>query len=408
MIFLLFQNEYRAVAESVASDLKKTFNNHVEVALALADEKKLWDKQAEWDDLLVVFFDEKNFPALGNAFIEDYLQKRQGKGLLLPVALKSGHTHPPKQAEIFKAFPLNPITPDVQTRLIKRIGAMIGLRVQQRNNAIFVSYRATDGKAIAVQVEQHLKSLGYPVWLDEAKELDGDTKILPGTEVQNQIDEALAKSSIVLLLDTPEAPHSRWITHEVDTANGLLLPILPLCFRRATDNKQGPRFASLRQHQRWVTLAMPQDAKTSLQSHELAAIVNQMEDYLCELIQRKCRVPFLVEREFVTRNFSWKMLDKKLLVGESVKGATSRFPTRVLSHCSIFDHVHAPGLNAFSAFMAGVGHPNYSLYIYDGEIIPEPQLMSFVKANPSKDPIFILHHQELAALIESNFAMTSV
>lgn len=123
-------------------------------------------------------------------------------------------------------------------------GAMIGLRVQQRDNAIFVSYRATDGKSIAVQLEEYLKNLGYPVWLDEAKELDGETKILPGTEVQSQIDEALAKSSILLLLDTPDAPHSRWITHEVETANGLLLPILPLCFRAATDGKKGPRFPS--------------------------------------------------------------------------------------------------------------------------------------------------------------------
>lgn len=55
-----------------------------------------------------------------------------------------------------------------------------------------------------------------------------------------------------------------------------------------------------------------------------------MEEYLCELIQRKCRVPHLVEKEFVARSFSWKMLDKKILVGESVKGAGTRFPTRVL------------------------------------------------------------------------------
>lgn len=407
MILLLYQRESQAFVESVASDLTKAFNNHIEIGLALADDKGFRREETEWDDLLVVFFDEKSFPAPGNDLIQDYLQKRQGKGLLLPVALNAGHTHPPKQAEAFKAFPFEPITPEIQARLVKRIGAMIGLRVQQRDNVIFISYRATDGKAIAVQLEQHLKSSGYPVWLDEARELDGETKILPGTEVQNQIDDALAKSSIMLLLDTPGAPHSRWITHEVETANGLLLPILPLCFRAATDNKQGPRFASLRQHQRWLTLPIPAGPSPPLQNDELARITNQMEDYLCELIQRKCRVPFLVEKEFVTRSFSWKILDKKLLVGESIKGAQSRFPTRVLSHCSLFDHVHAPGLNAFSAFMAKVGHPNYSLYIYDGEIIPEPQLVTFIKANPSKDSIFILHHQELAALIDSNFAIKS-
>ena len=285
------------------------------------------------------------------------------------------------------------------------MGAMIGLRAQQRDNAIFISYRASDGRTIAVQLEQHLKSLGYPVWRDEAKELDGETKILPGTEVQNQIDEALAKSSIMLLLDTPESPHSPWITHEVETANSLLLPILPLCFRPPIDNKQGPRFPSLRQRQRWISLPLPDKTTQPLQNDRLAEITNQMEDYLCELIQRKYRVPFLVEKEFRTREYSWQMLDRKLLIGKSVKGADTKFPIKVLSHCSIFDHVHIPGMKAFSAFINKVGHPNFSLYIYDGELIPEPQLNIIINENPTKDSIFILHHQELATLIESNFAM---
>jgi hypothetical protein len=407
MILLLCQRGEKALADSLASEIAKAFNGHFEIHVVIADEKHLWPKEADWDDLLIVLFDKKDFPELGNDLIQDYLHKRQGKGLVLPVALKSAHTRPPKQAESFKAFPLDPMTLEARARLVRRVGAMIGLRVQQRDNAIFVSYRATDGKAIAVQLEQYLKSLGYPVWLDEAKELDGETKILPGTEVQSQIDEALAKSSILLLLDTPDAPHSRWITHEVDTANGMLLPILPLCFRAASDGKKGPRFASLR-NPRWIALPLPAAAISPLPNDQLAEIANQMEEYLCELIQRKCRVPFLVEREFVTRSFSWKMLDKKILVGESVKGAGTRFPTRVLSHCSVFDYIHAPALNAFSAFMAKTDRPNYSLYIYDGEIIPEPQLADFIKDNPSKDPIFILHHQELAALIESNFAMKSL
>ncbi len=235
--------------------------------------------------------------------------------------------------------------------------------------------------------------------------MDGETKILPGTEVQDQIDDALAKSSIMLLLDTPESPHSPWITHEVETANSLLLPILPLCFRPPIDNKQGPRFPSLRQRQRWLNLPLLAGITPPLQNEQLAGVANQMEDYLCELIQRKCRVPFLVEKEFIKRNFSWHMLDQKLLIGKSVKGADTRFPIKVLSHCSIFDHVHIPGMKAFSAFINKVGHPNFSLYIYDGEIIPEPQLKRIIEDNPTIDSIYTLHHQELAALIESNFAM---
>ena len=45
-----------------------------------------------------------------------------------------------------------------------------------------------------------------------------ETKILPGSPVQKEIDEALDKSNLLLLIDTPSAPGSKWIMHEVETA----------------------------------------------------------------------------------------------------------------------------------------------------------------------------------------------
>ena len=44
--------------------------------MACADDKGLWTKDAAWDDLVIVFFDESVFPAAGNDFIQDYLQKK--------------------------------------------------------------------------------------------------------------------------------------------------------------------------------------------------------------------------------------------------------------------------------------------------------------------------------------------
>src|SRR5258708_40365905 len=138
---------------------------------------------------------------------------------------------------------------------------MLGLRVQGRDGKIFISYRRSDGVAIAKQLYEHLEAKGHCPYLDEAKEIDGDTKILPGTPVQQQIDEALSNANLVLLIDTPSAPASPWIKHEVDTADGLLLPILPICFRDASDPKKGPRFRSLLALQRWVSIQSP--AKTA-------------------------------------------------------------------------------------------------------------------------------------------------
>jgi hypothetical protein len=140
---------------------------------------------------------------------------------------------------------------------VSRVGGMLGLRVQGRNSKIFISYRAVDGAKIANQLYGYLISLGHSAFLDEAKEIDGDTKILPGSPVQSEIDQALDKSNLVLLIDTPAAPNSRWIKHEVETASALLLPILPICFRPQGDPKQGPRFQSLLALQRWVPLPLP-------------------------------------------------------------------------------------------------------------------------------------------------------
>ena len=47
--------------------------------------------------------------------------------------------------------------------------------------------------------------MGHRAYLDEAKEIDGETAILPGNPVQAEIDKALNDANLVLLMDTPDA-----------------------------------------------------------------------------------------------------------------------------------------------------------------------------------------------------------
>ena len=404
MIVVLHPEANKAIAERIASTLRNAFRGHVGVSLTSASSPTAWPGDVNWDDLLIILFDATHFPDAGNSYIAEYLQKREKTALLLPLALDVGHRSPPKAAEAIKALEFDPAAAGVDGRLVKRVGAMLGLRVQQRDNQIFISYRTRDGTDIAKQLEDRLAGLGYPVWRDEAREMDGETTILPGSDVQQEIDKGLERASIVLLLDTPAAPHSAWIKHEVETANGLLLPVLPLCFRTKDDPKKGPRFNSLLQLQRWVPLPFPTPPRVPpLTEEELNLVVSETEMYLCEIFQRKCRVPFIVEKEFVSRDYSWRILDQRRLMCESVKKHSVRLTTKVLSHCSIFDQVHGPALQMFRAFLKNTGRPNHSLYIYDGELIPEPQLKDIIEAAPGDDGVVILHHQELAALIDSNF-----
>ena len=403
MVVVLHPDSCRDVADGIAADLTAAYAGRLDVTVMAASSPIAWKTEPSWDDFLIVLFDRSQLPDAAQRFLEAHLARSPKTASTLPVALARDYQHPPQAVAGIKALDFDGSASGSKGRLVLRVGAMLGLSVQSRENRIFISYRTVDGGAIAVQLDDHLASLGYRPWRDEAREFDGEPKILPGSLVQQEIDDALAKANLVLLIDTPSAPHSTWIKHEVDTANGLLLPILPLCFRPADDKTQGPRFRSLLDLQRWVSIINPPSPSvpSPLNSDELNRIISEMETYLSEIFRRKCRVPFLVEKEFISREFAWRVLDQRLLMFESTKQLSWRVPIKVLSHCSVFEQVHTPGLKKLSAFFTGTERANHALFIYDGELIPEPQLKEITEAH--EGPAIILHHQELAALIDSNF-----
>jgi TIR domain len=400
MITLLYQPGCDAIAAQIKGDLDRAYASRLDMELVRADAPPATPPAPSWDDLLIVVYDAPDFPEAGNEFLKRYRGARP-KGLVLPVALSAGYPRPPAAVAEVKALAYDASASGENGRLAKRVGALLGLRLQGRDAKIFISYRALDGAQIASQLYDHLESLGYRAWKDEAIEFDGETKILPGSPVQQQIDDTLAAASLVLLIDTPAAPQSVWIKHEVDTADSLMLPVLPLCFRPTTDPKRGPRFRSLLELQRWVSLELPAP-HASLSQVELAEIVSEAERYLCEILRRKCRVPFLVEKAFADHGFSWQEIDKRLLMFESKKQHAPRLVVKIYSHCSIFEQIYAPAVQRFREFIRSRAGANFTLFIYDGEIMAESQLGAFSGAGAS-DSILFLHHQELIPLISSNF-----
>jgi TIR domain len=403
MVVILYQHGCQKIAEKTAADLLKVFSKHVQVNLVAASSSASWPAEASWDDLLIVMFNGRPFPARGISFISQYMELRADSPALLPVSTDRNSKRPPAPAAAIKALEYDRSAKGERGRLANRVGAMLGLRVQGRDANIFISYRAADGTKLAKQLHKHLVSLGRRAYLDEAKEFDGEPYILPGSPVQKQIDEALGNANLVLLVDTPKASESPWIKHEVETADGLLLPVLPLCFRDKDDPKVGPRFPSLLSLQRWVSLQTPDPtANPPLNAGQLDNIVSAADTFACEMFRRKCKVPFLAKREFVSHGFAWKVLDKRLLMFESSKSLTWRVPTKVLSHCSVFDQVYGPALRRFVQFLGATARCNHSLFIYDGVVLPDTILREIAEeAKP--EPVIILHHQELAALIDSNF-----
>lgn len=399
MIVILHSKACEVVASRVQADLAEIFHSHVSVKLAVDTSPNVWPGEVEWNDLLIVLYDESGISISGNKYVRDFLDARRERALILPVAFNSKFPVPPASASAFKAlsFDENSLGPD--GRLIRRVGAMLGLCLQGRSTKIFISYRAKDGSEIAEQIYQHLLSLGHNPWRDEAQELDGYTKILPGVSVQQEIEEALSGASLVLLLDTPKAPESKWIKEEIDTANGMLIPILPIVFRTNGEGRKGPRFRALLSLQRWVDMPYEEpSAKTILSAAELDTITSEIESYLCDIFVRKCRVPFLVEKSFRDAGYDWHPLDHTLLMFKSYQRFVRRIDSTVLSHCSIFDQIYDPARIRFKKFLQTQPSANHSLFVYDGELWAEEDLDDYLN-----DGMIVLHHQELSALLASNF-----
>ncbi len=405
MIAILYDQDSRTAAESVNADLNEAYKGQLNVVVESASSPNPWPDDVNWDDLLIVLYTRAELPEAARDFISEFIRERGKHSLVLPVAVAPDVRQPPAPLAGIKAIPYQGAALGASGQIAKRVGAMLGLKLRRRDNQILISYRAKDGTSIATQIHGHLRSLGYRGWLDEARDpVDKEPNILPGKEVQGEIRKALSESNLLLLVDTPAAGESGWIKYEIDTANGDLLPVLPVCLRPEGDHRKGPQFRSLRDLQRWIDIPLPRPGEL-LRPSELDAIVDELEGYLSEIFRRKCRVPFIVEREFVSRAFAWRHLDKRLFVYESSKQHTPRLVLKVLSHCSFFDQVYVPALKRVLEYLRAIHGTNYSLYVYDGELIPEPLLRELLDQSDIKDidAIIILHHQELATLIDSNF-----
>jgi len=407
MIVILYESGCEQYAEEAANDVGAAFGGHVPTHLRSAEVPTVWPDAPAYDDLLVVMFRSAGFPKAGQEFIQTYLTNRLQYGLILPVAISEDFRVPPPPANDYKALQFDTDTLGKDGRLTRRAGGMLGLRLQGRDAKIFLSHRATDGAHIAHHLYEHFTQIGYRPYLDQAKDGDGDTKILPGGRVQKEIDEALRDASLLLLIDTPDVLGSQWIKHEVDTANGVMLPVLPICFRIAGDPGRGPRFKSLLSLQRWEEVPLPANSKDPLSSAELELIGKAAEQFLCEIFRRRCRVPFLVRNVFESKGFAWDVLDERQLMYRSSRKQGVRLTTRILSHCSIFEHIYGPALDRFRQFLRESPWANHSLYIYDGPLLPDSALVD-VHDPDGEERFVILHHQELANLIHSNFTTLGI
>lgn len=95
----------------------------------------------------------------------------------------------------------------------------LGLLHSQRR--VFVSYRRTESREVAVQLHDELSGRGFDVFLDTHD-------IRPGTVFQEMLWHRLVDCDVVVMLDTPDYFKSKWTSQELGRSQSKGIQVLRL------------------------------------------------------------------------------------------------------------------------------------------------------------------------------------
>jgi CheY-like chemotaxis protein len=93
----------------------------------------------------------------------------------------------------------------------------------KRKTGVFISYNHEDSYIASTLAEQ-LKESGFVPWVDSGK-------LVGGEEWRRAIDTALDNTGVLLVILTPQAVASEWVSYEIREARKKNCVIIPLMFR---------------------------------------------------------------------------------------------------------------------------------------------------------------------------------
>jgi hypothetical protein len=88
---------------------------------------------------------------------------------------------------------------------------------------VFISYKHTDSDDFARSLRQELENAGFDVWWDD--------DIPAGEDWRREIDQAIEDAFALVVIMTPEARKSEYITYEWACARGAEKPVIPLMWK---------------------------------------------------------------------------------------------------------------------------------------------------------------------------------
>ena len=110
-----------------------------------------------------------------------------------------------------------------EKRLVRKIFENLGIEDKQRR--VFISYRRKDGLRMADQILDRLSRQRFNVFLDKY-----DIEV--GHNIQQEIYESIEDKAFVIVIESPDAHNSHWISKEIVFALAHEIPVFLLswCF----------------------------------------------------------------------------------------------------------------------------------------------------------------------------------
>lgn len=95
------------------------------------------------------------------------------------------------------------------------------LGIIEHERKVFISYRRGEGDWIANQMWERLGKARFDVFLDRFS-------IPPGEDFQKKVDSELSDKAFVVIIESPKAAKSPWVSHEVTYAHAHYIGVLAL------------------------------------------------------------------------------------------------------------------------------------------------------------------------------------
>ena len=140
-------------------------------------------------------------------FIIPVIDKQEDFNQIIPDKLKNINAFYWKENE----FP--------EKRLVRKIFKNLGIEEKQRR--VFISYRRKDGLGMADQIMDRLSRQRFNVFLDKY-----DVEV--GHNIQQEIYEYIEDKAFLVVIESPDAHNSQWISEEISYALSHEIPVFLL------------------------------------------------------------------------------------------------------------------------------------------------------------------------------------